>query len=82
MNGQKIERYYVEKLNFMNFSNTSFSAFCNSHVGAISISESLEDFTEYQKRLEDLARNFITKYHELIYQKFMNNELQKEEMQL
>ena len=32
--------------------------------------------------LEDLANNFITKYHELIYQKFMNNELEKEEMQL
>ena len=31
---------------------------------------------------EDLANNFTTKYHELIYQKFMNNELQKEEMQL
>ena len=29
-----------------------------------------------------LANNFITKYHELIYQKFMNNELEKEEMQL
>ena len=37
---------------------------------------------KYQKRLEDLANNFTTKYHELIYQKFMNNELQKEEMQL
>ena len=46
------------------------------------ISQSLEDFTEYQKRLEDLVNNFTTKYHELIYQKFMNNELQKEEMQL
>ena len=46
------------------------------------ISQSLEDFTEYQKKLEDLANNFNTKYHELIYQKFMNNELQKEEMQL
>ena len=46
------------------------------------ISQSLEDFNEYQKKLEDLANNFITKYHELIYQKFMNNELEKEEMQL
>lgn len=41
------------------------------------ISQSLEDFTEYQKKLEDLANNFNTKYHELIYQKFMNNELQR-----
>lgn len=45
-----------------------------------SISQSLEDFTEYQKKLEDLAKSFTTKYHELIYQKFMNNELQKEEI--
>lgn len=29
------------------------------------ISQSLEDFTEYQKKLEDLANNFNTKYHEL-----------------
>ena len=46
------------------------------------ISQSLEDFNEYQKKLEDLANNFIKKYHELIYQKFMNNKLEKEEMQL
>ena len=46
------------------------------------IYRTFKDFTEYQKRLEDLANNFTTKYHELIYQKFMNNELQKEEMQL
>ena len=46
------------------------------------ISQSLEDFTEYQKRLEDLADNFTTKYHEIIYKKFMNNELEKEDMQI
>lgn len=46
------------------------------------ISQSLEDFTEYQKRLEDLAGNFTTKYHEIIYKKFMNNELKKEDMQI
>lgn len=46
------------------------------------ISQSLEDFTEYQKRLEDLASNFTTKYHEIIYKKFMNNELEKEDMQI
>lgn len=42
------------------------------------ISQSLEDFTEYKKTLDDLANNFTNKYHELIYQKFMNNELEKE----
>ena len=40
------------------------------------ISQSLEDFSEYQKKLEDLANNFTTKYHELIYQKFMDNEME------
>ncbi len=42
------------------------------------ISQSLDDFTEYQKNLEDLANNFTTKYHELIYQKFMDNEMEME----
>ena len=46
------------------------------------ISQSLEDFTEYEKRLEDLAENFTTKYHEIMLKKFMNNELEKEEMQI
>lgn len=47
-----------------------------------SISQLLKDFTEYKNKLDDLANNFTTKYHELIYQKFMNNELEKEEMQI
>ena len=46
------------------------------------IRQSLEDFTEYQKRLEDLSKNFTNKYHELIYQKFINNEIEKEEIQI
>lgn len=46
------------------------------------ISQSLKDFTEYKKQLENLVDNFITKYHELIYQKFINNDLKKEEIQL
>lgn len=47
-----------------------------------SISQSLEDFNEYKNKLDNLATNFTTKYHELIYQKFINNELEKEEMQI
>ena len=42
------------------------------------ISQSLEDFSDYQKKLEDLSNNFTTKYHELIYQKFMDNEIEME----
>lgn len=45
-----------------------------------SISQSLEDFTEYQNRLKDLSKNFVTKYHENIYQKFIKNEIEKEMM--
>ena len=44
------------------------------------ISQSLEDFNEYQRKLENLANNFITKYHELIYKKFIDNEIEKGEM--
>lgn len=46
------------------------------------ISESLKDFNDYRKKLNNLANNFITKYHELIYQKFMNNEIEKGEVQI
>lgn len=53
-----------------------------SYKSNFTISQSLEDFTEYEKRLEDLAENFTTKYHEIILKKFMNNELEKEEMQI
>lgn len=42
------------------------------------IRESLEDFEKYHNRLKDLSKNFLSKYHELIYKKFINNELGKE----
>ena len=45
-----------------------------------SIRESLEDFEEYQNRLKNLSKNFLTKYHEIVYQKFMKNEMEKEMM--
>ena len=40
------------------------------------ISESLQDFTEYQKTLEDLTKNFTSKFHELIYKKVLENEME------
>lgn len=52
----------------------------DSYKNNFSISQSLEDFTEYQTRLKDLSKNFVTKYHENIYQKFMKNEIEKEMM--
>lgn len=42
------------------------------------IQESLNDFTEYQSKLEDLAKNFISKYHEMVYKKFMEKDFEKE----
>ncbi len=45
-----------------------------------SISQSLEDFTEYQHRLKDLVKNFTTKYHEIIYKKFIEKDFEKEMM--
>lgn len=42
------------------------------------IRESLEDFEKYHNRLKDLSKNFLLKYHEVIYKKFINNELGKE----
>lgn len=45
-----------------------------------SIRESLKDFEEYQNRLKNLSKNFLTKYHEIVYQKFMKNEMEKEMM--
>lgn len=52
----------------------------NNYKSNFSIRESLEDFEDYQNKLNDLSKNFITKYHELIYQKFMKNEMEKEMM--
>lgn len=46
------------------------------------IIESLKDFENYYNTLKDLGENFTNKYHELIYQKFINNELEKEEMEI
>ena len=43
-----------------------------------SIKESLNDFTEYQNRLDDLVKNFTTKYHEIIYKKFIEKDFEKE----
>lgn len=45
---------------------------------AFSIRESLEDFEDYEKKLKDLSNNFLTKYNEIVAQKFMKNELEKE----
>ena len=42
------------------------------------IRASLEDFEKYHNRLKDLSKNFLSKYHEVIYKKFINNELRKE----
>ena len=44
------------------------------------IKESLDDFTEYQNRLDDLVKNFTTKYHEIIYKKFIERDFEKEMM--
>lgn len=52
----------------------------DSYKNNFPISQSLEDFTEYQSKLKDLSKNFVTKYHENIYQKFMKNEIEKEMM--
>lgn len=49
-----------------------------SYKNAFSISESLKDFEGYQNVLKDLSEKFLTKYHELIYERFMKNELEKE----
>jgi len=43
-----------------------------------SISESLKDFTEYKNRLENLSKKFASKYHENLYQKFINSEMELE----
>lgn len=45
---------------------------------AFSIKESLEDFENYEEKLNDLSDNFLTKYNEIVAQKFMKNELEKE----
>ena len=44
------------------------------------ISQSLEDFTEYENRLKDLSKNFVSKYHEIIYKKFIEKDFEKEMM--
>lgn len=38
------------------------------------IKESLEDFEKYKERLKDLSNNFLSKYHELLFKKFINKE--------
>ena len=45
-----------------------------------SIKESLNDFEKYENRLNDLRKNFLTKYQELIYKKIINNEIEKESL--
>lgn len=50
----------------------------SSYKENFTIRESLEDFEEYEAKLQNLADNFLTKYHELIYKKYMKNELEKE----
>lgn len=42
------------------------------------IRKSLEDFEEYYDRLKDLSKNFIGKYNELVGEKFMENEMERE----
>jgi len=43
-----------------------------------SIKSSLEDFEEYEKDLEKMAKKFLDKYHEISYEKFLEN-MKKEE---
>jgi len=42
------------------------------------IRESLEDFEEYYNKLKDLSENFVSKYNELVGEKFMKNEIERE----
>lgn len=42
------------------------------------IRESLEDFEDYQNKLQELSNNFLDTYHKLIYEKFMENEIEME----
>ena len=46
---------------------------------AFTIRQSLEDFEQYDKKLEDLMINFREKYKEIIYKKYMENEIGKEQ---
>ena len=46
------------------------------------IRQSLEDFEEYKKRLTNLSKCFIDKYHELIYEGFLKNQLEMEEIEI
>lgn len=43
-----------------------------------SIRDSLEDFEEYEQTLENMSKEFLNKYHEIIYQKFIKT-IEKEE---
>lgn len=42
------------------------------------IRESLEDFEEYYAKLKNLSENFVSKYNELVGEKFMKNEMERE----
>lgn len=49
------------------------------YKNAFSINESLKDFENYKNILENLSKNFLTKYYEIIYRKIIKNELEMED---
>ena len=49
------------------------------YKNAFSIRESLEDFESYYNKLKDSSKNFLNKYHELIFEKVMKDNLIKED---
>ena len=75
----KVQKQFQEIVN--NFSideEVDFHRQDENYKEMFTIKQSLKDFTEYQKRLEDLAKNFTAKYEELLYKKIINDELGKE----
>lgn len=49
-----------------------------SYKQHFTIRDSLEDFENYDKKLEELSENFLNKYHELVYEKYIKNEIEME----
>lgn len=45
---------------------------------SFSIKDSLEDFEEYEKKLKEMSKEFLNKYHKILYEKFIKN-VDKEE---
>lgn len=46
------------------------------------IKESLKDFEDYEEKLQDLANNFLDEYKKLFYEKYIEKELEKGEVEL